>query len=466
MLHRWLLSALLLASGCSSGGGGGGELIPLTPWSSLRHDNSNSGLGIGTIEDNKAQVRFSVALGSVADHPISPALGDGGLVYVGTSDGLLSLTDTGSERWRFRYCNIADGAIPCTTASDTCIPVGPIVTSPVVTANDDLVIVAASGFVFAIHDDNNSAFTCLWASHPSRVPSAPTRSSPQVLIDPSDLNLLSVFVGTDDGQLVALNGDGSTKWRFPNSPGLMDALTSTVAISTGAMVLLTAPDSFLYALDLTGRQLWRRAVDAALGGDNLLTSPAVALTTYTVGTGGMVSANNPDGSVKWRYQAQHPILGSPAFVSQSIDELDGDRTIEPVVYVVDQTGLLYGLRDSSGLELVEKLCSGTGDDISCTFPEDCPSGQTCDAPPVPLPLTTGTVPVESSPAIAGDLFAVVGSADGRLCARALDGTVPDDPAWQSGCINVGNGNPLSSPVIDRDGNIYVTSNGVLYAIGS
>jgi hypothetical protein len=74
--------------------------------------------------------------------------------------------------------------------------------------------------------------------------------------------------------------------------------------------------------------------------------------------------------------------------------------------------------------------------------------------------------VTSSPVLSTDLYGVVGSEDGRLCARRLDETVPEDEVWQTGCITIAPGKPLSSPVIDLDGRIYVTSDEKLYAIDS
>jgi hypothetical protein len=64
------------------------------------------------------------------------------------------------------------------------------------------------------------------------------------------------------------------------------------------------------------------------------------------------------------------------------------------------------------------------------------------------------------------LYGVVGTVDGRLCARRLDETVPEDEIWATGCITIAPGKALSSPVIDLEGNIYVTSDETLYAIGT
>jgi hypothetical protein len=88
-----------------------------------------------------------------------------------------------------------------------------------------------------------------------------------------------------------------------------------------------------------------------------------------------------------------------------------------------------------------------------------------------VPVTTdGPVTVEASPALSADLFVVVGTTDGRVCARNLDNTVPgddDDQAnpWLSGCIALGDGQPVrSSPAIGPGGAIHVTTDSGLYII--
>jgi hypothetical protein len=76
--------------------------------------------------------------------------------------------------------------------------------------------------------------------------------------------------------------------------------------------------------------------------------------------------------------------------------------------------------------------------------------------------------VTTSPSISGDLFAVVGTQTGQVCARQLDGDTPPDsgpPGWQAGCLDVTPGHPIaSSPVIDSGGRVYVVSNSILYEI--
>ena len=73
--------------------------------------------------------------------------------------------------------------------------------------------------------------------------------------------------------------------------------------------------------------------------------------------------------------------------------------------------------------------------------------------------------MQTSPAISSEAFAVVGSADGRVCARSFQGLVPEDPAWEDGCVAIGDDLPTrSSPAIGSDGVIYITTDSGLYEI--
>jgi hypothetical protein len=138
----------------------------------------------------------------------------------------------------------------------------------------------------------------------------------------------------------------------------------------------------------------------------------------------------------------------------------------------------------------EKRCSGTDRDRTCFFDgdcaveeacilirrcsvsrercivdSDCPVEETCDSS-VRFTTESATLPVTSSPALSTDLYGVVGTDDGRLCARRLDEIVPEAEIWATGCITIAAGKALSSPVIDLDGTIYVATDEKLYAIGS
>lgn len=555
MLRRFCFVALVLLSSCSSGGGGGSSLNEVLNWPAFRRDPFNSGLGGSSIDKNKGEVRFQAALQAAegAETLPVPAIGKKLNIYIGTADGLVALDKDGNEMSSFRFCNLADDAEVCDTPSETCIEVGPIESTPAVNGEGDLIVPAASGYVFGIHDESvekkgDTVFTCRWAMPPASPPSTPVLSSPQVILDSIDQAITSVFIGTNDGWLQALNGNnGSEKWRFSPDSRPFGPLSSTVALSTAQSLYLTGPDGVLYALDTVGRFLW----SAPIGIDSSprarrIPSPSVNVSIYAVGAAGSVFAYNPDGSRKWQFQAQSRILGSPAFLNQFVTDLVDDKEetrLETIVRVVDENGVMYGIRDRTGQAYDARLCTETtdvactangdctddqtcdlilrctGTDDRCISDEDCGTDQTCDSTgemlcsgtnrnrtcfmdndcaasetcilirrcsitserciadsdcpgnetcnsSVRMSTESASLPVSTSPVLSTDLYGVVGTEDGRLCARRLDETVPEDDVWQTGCLSIAPGKALSSPVIDLDGTIYVASDETLYAIGS
>ena len=195
------------------------------------------------------------------------------------------------------------------------------------------------------------------------------------------------------------------------------------------------------------------------------------------------------------------MLGSPAFTSQSVD-VGSELLLETIIYLADVNGLLYGVRDTNGelwqiqycdmpdpnaqaLETcrtdscapdmgtcVNNKCTEAADNMSCT-PDTCISshhGQ-CVSKPAMVSASSGDpIRVETSPILSGDLFVVVGTTDGRVCARNVDGSVPGNDKdqtnpWIDGCIELGDGLPVrSSPAIGPSGLIVVTTDSGLYTI--
>jgi outer membrane protein assembly factor BamB len=509
MLRGAALCLLLVAS-CSSGGSDGTTSVPTLDWATFRHDSANSGFGRGSIENNSGTAELLVAdLGGVTSS--TPVIGRDKRIYLGTGDGLLSVDENGNTRWRFDVCDpTADG--DC--SDGTCVEVGPVSSSAAVTPGDDVVVASDGtdgngGRIFHLFDDGDG-FTCEW-SFPAGgvVAGLGTRSSPITLIDANDLSLISAFVGTREGNLLALNGDGTEKWRFPDaSSGLGDLTSSPVLDATGTL-FVAAPDGFLYALDLAGRSLWKFQVGVTGEIDGFLPSPAQATAVYLIGPQNTVLAVNPDGTLKWRRQTLAPVLGSPSVAGDIVRELkcsdsnapcssDADCPLETcsdglcsqsgnscstsadcpteecrsvnvfdtAVDIVDADGTLYGIRDTNGELATFQRCSGSNSNSDCDDDGDCPEGGVCEERTALFPMWSGgSVSVTSSPAISNDFFVIVGTAEGLVCARRLDGTVPDDAAWESGCVPVGDGTAVrSSPIVDSNGRIYVTTDQGLWVI--
>lgn len=484
MRCRWAMVALLALAACSSDSDNV-NTIPTLAWGNFRHDSTNGALGNG-IARNSGEVTLFLA--DVAGSTIStPAIDNNGNVFIGTATGLVSINDRGDLRWSIDTCQPEGGVA---------VPIGPISSSPTVTPGRNIIVgsdatLTAPGMVFAFEEKSNDRIECLWAFTPAGAGASIT-SSPQAQVDSLDLSLLSVFIGTGGGALQAINGVGTPRWTFAPS-GDTRPITSSNAVDPTGPFYITTPDGLLAAVDASGRPLWQFPIGAPPT-TALQASPAVNVSIYAIGGGSALYALNPGGSLKWQYLPEADVLGSPAFAAQSVD-VGSDLLLDTIVYLADVDGQLYGVRDANGEIWQIQRCSldsdescrtdscepdlGTCVDSRCTgdseercTPNTCIASNhgDCVSQPALLPVADTPTRVLTSPVLSGDLFVLVGTDDGRLCARALDGTVPgdeDDAAnpWLDGCIELGDGLPVrSSPAIGPNGRIFVTTASGLYKV--
>ena len=558
ILVRELLCACLVVASCGGGGDSGPPSGPFIPWSKFRRDNNNTGVGSANIVNNDGIARLFYDSAPPADTTVSsPALAGQGIIYLGTGDGLISLDENGLVRWHLRECQ--------TGGVDR--PLGRIVSSPTIIANDEEIIVGTEGTdgtdgaVYRIGRAQSGEPSCLW-SFPAGGVSFATRSSPVAIVDPNYFDLISLFIGTGDGSMIALAADGKRRWTFPPGDPFPGNLSSSPAFSTAGLVV-AAPNGSVYSLDESGRQLWTfRIGDPAAAAPELLPSAATQGAVFAV-HGRTVFSINVDGTERWRYEAADEIAGSPAVSFLNIPRGGGRLTQETLVYTVDRSGTLTAVVNSSGK--LARFCSLTNDtcvpsscpgetecievrrcsdstQIACEEDSECPQGENCEKTgrcadddtiecttdtcldrddaglctrEAVLPITTGTaITVESSPALSADSLTIVATTDARICARRIDGSVPggkcdgsgascvpdscgegdrcceadevdcpvpghcrNDPRlactpdscpasqacetpWRDGCIRLpaeAGSTTLSSPVLDRDGAMFVTT---------
>jgi len=215
----------------------------------------------------------------------------------------------------------------------------------------------------------------------------------------------TIYVGSRDCYLYAINPDGTLKWKF----GTSDLVDSSPAIGSDGTIYVGSWDSYLYAINPDGTLKWKFGTS-----DLVDSSPAIGSdgTIYVGSDDSDLYAINPDGTLKWKFRTGDWIRSSPAIGS------DG------MIYVGSGDYYLYAINPDGTL----KWKFGTG-------------GR-----------------VDSSPAIGSDGTIYVGSGDYYLYAINPDGTLK----WKFKIGDV----VLSSPAIGSDGTIYVGSlDGYLYAIG-
>jgi outer membrane protein assembly factor BamB len=216
----------------------------------------------------------------------------------------------------------------------------------------------------------------------------------------------TIYVGSYDNKLYAINSDGTEKWSFITA----DGIGSSPTIGSDGTIYIGSYDDKLYAIHPNGTEKWNFKTN-----NDIRSSPAIGSdgTIYIGSQDEKIYAINPNGTEKWNFTTGDSVHSSPAIDSYG------------TIYIGSLDNKLYAI-NSDGTEKWN--------------------------------FTTGSS-VWSSPAIGSNGIIYVGSDDNKLYAINQYGT----EEWSF----MTNNDVFSSPAIGLDGTIYVGSNdGKLYAINS
>jgi outer membrane protein assembly factor BamB len=227
----------------------------------------------------------------------------------------------------------------------------------------------------------------------------------------------TIFVGSEDGNLYAINPDGTIKWKFKTD----NYIESSPAIGSDGTIYFGSTDYNVYAVKPDGTLKWKLDVGAVV-----VSSAAIGADgTVYVGTGSSenggfaymgindnkVRAINPDGTNKWQLTTSYYVESSPA--------IGADGT----VYIGGDDGTLYAINPDGTKQWAFMMGGGT-----------------------------------ALPAIGANGTIYVGDFNHSLYAVNPDGT-------QSSVISASE-TRVWSPVIGMDGSIYVGASRHLLAINA
>jgi len=257
---------------------------------------------------------------------------------------------------------------------------GYVGTSPAIAADGTIYFGSFDDYIYAVNPDGTQKwrYQTGWGIN----------SSPAIGEDGT------VYIGGRDGYVYAMNPNGTLKWRYQTGN---DIQKSSPAIGTDGTIYLGSLDGYLYSLNPGGTLKWRVEVGWA---DS---SPAIGADgTIYICADNFLYAVNPDSSVKWLYEAADSVESSPAI---------GD---DGTIYFGCDDGNLYAI-DSSGDYVWAYETGGA---------------------------------IWSSPGIGADGTIYVGSNDDFLYAINPNGTLK----WKVELL----GRVKSSPTIAADGTIYLS----------
>lgn len=160
--------------------------------------------------------------------------------------------------------------------------------------------------------------------------------SPAVAVDGT------VYVGSTDGNLYALDHTGSAKWQVPHSSqpdfGPPDPVIGSDGTIYFGSSIFGSSGARLYAVDPVGGIKWSFATGPGVGGVQEVSSPAIGSdgTLYATSIDGNLYALNPDGSLRWtagiNASGQVPTIGADGIIYilfQAASAVVGLRAVNP-----------------------------------------------------------------------------------------------------------------------------------------
>jgi outer membrane protein assembly factor BamB len=208
----------------------------------------------------------------------------------------------------------------------------------------------------------------------------------------------TIYVGAFDWNLFAVNPDGTLKWKFKTSNGLIWG--SSPAIAEDGTIYIGSWDGGLYAINSDGSQKWRFGSGAQVASSPVIDDDGtIYFGIMGPGDKGRIYAVNPNGTEKWHYDTGYWVTSDPCI---------GD---DGTVYIGSGDTYFYAMKPDGTLKWRFK----TGDII------------------------------QGHPSIANDGTVYIGSFDGNLYALNPNGT----QIWKYGA------GTETNPSIASDGTIYI-----------
>ncbi|MBN1924691.1 MAG: PQQ-binding-like beta-propeller repeat protein [Prolixibacteraceae bacterium] len=140
----------------------------------------------------------------------------------------------------------------------------------------------------------------------------------------------TIYVGSDDENLYALNPDGTMKWKYFTD----EKITTSPVVGIDGTIYFGS-NTYLFALTTDGEIIWKKSDYG-----RIFSTPAIGNdgTLYVGSTNDYLYAVNTDGSKKWQYYTSGDATSSPA--------IGNDGTI----YVGSENNSLYAITPEGKLK--------------------------------------------------------------------------------------------------------------------
>jgi len=256
----------------------------------------------------------------------------------------------------------------------------------------------------------------------------------------------TIYVGSGNMNFYAINSNGTKKWLFATN-GMIDA---SPAIGIDGTIYIGSEDHNLYALDPNGRMSW-----VFTTGDQIWSSAAIGPdgTIYVGSEDGNLYAINPDGTKKWSFATTGYLNSSPAIGTDGTIYVGS--TAEKKLYAINPDGTKKWAFLTGGAIWASPAIGKDGTIYVGSIDKHV-YALNADGTQKWAFLTGSSV--ETCPALGADGIVYIGSDDDNLYAINPDGT----KKWSFRSVK---SSPFFNPSIGMDGTLYVSATDhFLYAI--
>jgi outer membrane protein assembly factor BamB len=222
---------------------------------------------------------------------VCPAIGSDGTIYFGTDYGhIYAVNPNGSVKWC--YDSTYDPTSAPAIGTDGTIYIAIQGVSP------DTTILP---YLYAFNSNGLRKWRYLLSSFSNLY----CHSSPAIGADGT------IYVGTEQGDLYAINADSSLKWLYH----VNRAIYSSPAIGADGTIYFGCNDSCMYAINPNGNLQWRYLTNGIIKSSSAIDAQG---TLYFSSADQYLYALNANGTLKWRYNVTDGYL--PKGTSPSIGE--------------------------------------------------------------------------------------------------------------------------------------------------
>jgi outer membrane protein assembly factor BamB len=428
-------------------------------------------------DDPNASRSSAVAQINAIDLTLASAFigGDGGVVRALNADGTV--------RWEFQTRSTAH-----------------ITSTPALDGSNNLYVTAADGSVTAIDLTGREEWRVVIGNSPGAPfdaacchdPTAAGCNDPAATarcFQPSAAIGESVYALGSGGSLFAISSNGINRWQFrPARPVTASPAFGQLVFNVGAIneidtvVYAVDPEGTAYAVrDATGTALQLQRCSDNVDEDCRIDSCAPPQTcnssdvcgTATSGPSCTPDSCLPTGMCLLRGRCRDT-PATACFLNTCLLE-DGECNPTTALCSISGRPCLIETCPPGGGTCNSETNTCTGSGTPC-LTRQCGPGEDLCVRVRDFAVGGVAKTVTTSPVLTSDPFVIIGTADGQVCARWLDGSIPGsdrtpapDSNWidGSGCVDLDAdaADPtLSSPIIGPTGAIYVTTRAGLYEI--